>query len=294
MTSASRRTLGLAACLTASWGAAPLGAQEPDSVAAPDSLAVADSLGAPGPEAQEPDSLATDSVEVRYFPLFPDPASSAPGAVITWELPDILAHGGLSFADLVEFTPYLDPVRVGFLEGPQATVFAGSGPIGLRYNADGYEIAPLVGGPLDLHQIPLVEVERLRLIREPGGYRTASQGYRNRRGEPYSRIEAGTGLRQTNLLRAILSSRVGGAVVGLGFDRIDTNGSPELGSFARNFVWLNLAYQLPGQVWGQLEWRNTSSDRESLPTPKRRDWILRLRRTFGDAWYADIIAGSGR
>ncbi|UCF19332.1 MAG: hypothetical protein JSU87_15600, partial [Gemmatimonadota bacterium] len=107
-------------------------------------------------------------------------------------------------------------------------------------------------------------------------------------------IEAGTGLRQTNLLRAILSSRVGGAVVGLGFDRIDTNGSPELGSFARNFVWLNLAYQLPGQVWGQLEWRNTTSDRESLPTPKRRDWILRLRRTFGDAWYADIIAGSGR
>ncbi len=243
-------------------------------------------------EAQEPDSSeARDSLPEPAFPIFPDPASQKPGVAQTWEMRDLLSTGALSFADLFEFTPFLDPLRAGFLEGPQVAVFAGSGGGGFRYNLDGYELVPLSGGALDLHLISLVELQRVALVRSPGGYRAYSQTYRKPRDEPYSRIEAGTGDQDANLLRAFLSSRIGGARVAFGYDQIDTDGFGTLGSSKRAVVWANLAHRLPGAVWGQLEFRSTTADRESFPKPKRTDWILRLRRPFGENWHADLVAG---
>jgi hypothetical protein len=262
-----------------------LPAQEPDSagVQAPDSV-----------EAQAVDTAAVpDSLAVVSFPLFPEPASRVPGLAAEWGLHDLLMTGALTFGGLLEYTPFLDQIRVGFLEGPHYASFSGRGPASLRFNQDGYEIVPILGGPLDLNLISLVELQNVRLVAEPGGYRAYSQTYRNDSREPYSRIESGTGDRRTNLLRGILSSRVATALVGFGFDRVDTQGLAETGKSTRTVVWANLSHPLPLGVWGQAEYRGTTTERESFANPKRSDWLFRLRRAFADGWNADIIAGRG-
>jgi hypothetical protein len=206
---------------------------------------------------------------------------------------DLLSTGALSFADLLEFTPFFDPLRAGFLEGPQSVIFAGRGGGSFAYTVDGYEIVPFTGGALDLHSFSIVELQRMALVHEPGGYRAYSQTYRNPRHEPYSRIDAGSGDRETNLLRGFLSSGIGRARVAFGYDRIDTDGFIENGAAKRDAVFAKLAYPLPWGVWGQLEYRNSSTDRDLFPNPKRTDWIVRLRRPFGDSWHTDLVAGHG-
>ena len=267
-------------------------AQEPDSIAAQvqDSAAVQDSTAVP-----VPDSLAAaDSAVVRAFPIFPAMASRDPGIAWQWNFPDILGTGALTFAHLVEYTPFMNPVRTGFVEGPEVAVFAGRGAASLRFNTEGYEIVPLLGGALDLRLIPLVQQQQIRLIREPGGYRVSEQTYRNPRSDPYSRIEAGTGDKRTNLLRAFLSSRVSKAVVTFGFDRVDTNGGADVGASKRTVVMGSLAVPMPAGLWAQLEYRGVTADRELFPNPERTDWIFRLRRAFSNGWYADLVAGSAK
>lgn len=267
-------------------GAAPpicgeLTAQEPDTLA----VQAGDTLLA------RADTAAADTV-VATFPIFPDMASHTPGLAWQWDMPDILGTGALTFAQLVEFTPYLDPVRSGFLEGPQLAVFAGRGAASFRYNSEGYEVVPLLGGALDLRMIPLVQQERIRLIQEPGGYRVSETNYRNKSREPYSRIEAGTGDRRTNLLRGYISSKISKAAVSFGLDRVDTNGN--IGFSKRIAILATVAYPLPWGVWGQLEYRGASADRENFINPQRTDWIFRLRKAFAHGWYADIVAGSAK
>lgn len=239
------------------------------------------------------DSAVADTTPPPVFPLFPAAASVSAGLAAEWNLPDLLATGALSFADLFEFGPHLDPLRAGFLEGPHFGVFAGAGAGSFGYDVEGYRVAPLLGGGLDLNLPSLVELQRVRLIRVPGGYRAIGELYRNERREPYSRIEAGTGDENANLLRGTLSSRIGRTPVGFGYDRFDTDGAGN-GSSRRDVVWASAARRLAFQVWGQLEFRGTSTDRDSFPNPQRTDWILRLRRPFErSGWSTELIAGHG-
>jgi len=258
----------------------------PDSAAVQDSAVVQDTTGA----AQ--DTVPADSLPPPTpFPTFPAAEPRVPTLAAAWDLSDILSVGAVSMADVLEFAAVLQPVRVGFLEGPQTALFAGGGAAGLRYQVDGYEFAPVEGGPLDLHLLPLVEVQGLWLTRVPGGYALSSRSYRNEDRAPYSRIEAGTGDRDANLIRAFFAGRFAGGPLGFGFDRIDTDGQRELGSSERSVVWGQWAHQLPWGVWGQVEVRNTSAERDSFPAADRTDWIVRLRRPLGAGWHADVVGG---
>ncbi len=263
-------------------------AQEPDTLAAQPQ----DTLTAPQDTLPAVADTATADSVVAAFPVFPDMASQSPGVAWQWDMPDILGTGALTFAQLVEFTTFLDPIRSGFLEGPQIAVFAGRGPASFRYNSEGYEIVPLLGGALDLRMIPLVQQERIRLIHEPGGFRVSDTNYRNKKKEPYSRIEAGTGDRRTNLLRGYISSKISKASVSFGLDRVDTNGT--IGFSRRTAILATVAYPFPWGVWGQLEYRSASADRENFLNPQRTDWILRFRKAFSHGWHADVVAGSAR
>ena len=258
--------------------------QEADSLPA----AVADSAAI---EAADTAGLV-DSLIVPSFPLFPEPASAEPGVLARWDLSDLLNTGSLTFGDLIERVPFLTPIRAGFLEGPQAEVFAGSGSAGLRASLDGYQLVPLFGGPLDTHLISLTELQEVRLIREPGGTHAALQTYRRDRPEAYSRIAGGTGDRRANLFRGYLSSQLSSMLFTFSFDRVDTRGDPILGSSRRTVVDASIAHQLPAGLWGQLETRLTSTERDSFPSPRQTDWIVRLRRSFGDEWHADLVGGS--
>ena len=206
----------------------------------------------------------------------------------------LLASGALTFADLLEHSPFMQPIRVGFLEGPQAEVFSGAGPVSLRYQADGYEIAPIEGGPLDLHLLSSIELQRLRLARAPGGFLLSSDSYRSDSREAYSRIEAGTGDLDTNMIRGFFYSQLLGAPFGFGFDRLDTDGRGDLGSAERTVIWARFDRPLPGGLWGQVEFRNTGSERDSFPAPDRSDVIGRLRRPIGRGWYVDAVGGLAR
>ncbi len=289
-----RRALVLLVLLSAAsrYGDALL-AQEPDTLPAaeraPDQ--VPDSLQAPDSLALQ-DSVAPADTIVPRFPWFPDPATRRPGIAADWKMRDLLSTGALSFADLIEFTPLLDPVRAGFFDGPQMSVFAGSGPGSFRYDIDGYEIAPLLGGGVDLHLIPLVELQEARMVRMPGGYHAIGHAYRRDRREPYSRVEAGTGDRNTALLRGFFSSRLFGAPFGFGVDRVSTNGV--VGPADRTFVWFDFAVPLPMGIWGEVEYRGTRVGRDAFDNISRTDWILRLRRAFSKGWYADVVAGQGK
>ena len=272
-------------------------AQEPDSVAlqpqdtsaiaAADSLALADSL------AQAADTVAVDTVVVRFFPLFPAPASRRPGVMFRWTNADILNTGALTLGDLLEILPDPDPVRAGFLEGPQTSVFAGGGPASFRLSIEGYEIVPMGGGAFDQHQVDLVSQGGARLIRAPGGTQLVVETFRNSRPDAYSRIEAGTGDRNANLLRGYFSAWAAGNLIGFGLDRVDTRGLPDLGQSERTVVYGSLARELPAKIWGQVEVRSTTINRDNFPSPRRTDWIARLRREFGAGWFADVVAGTG-
>ena len=263
---------------------ASLAAQQPTP---PDTALVQDTARA-AQDTAAPDTLPPPTL----FPAAPAAVPRAPALTRYWDHSALLSRGVLTMADVLEFVPLLQPIRAGFLEGPQASIFAGGGAVGLRYRADGYELAPIAGGPLDLHLLPLVEVQDLWLTRVPGGYELSSVSYENERREPYSRIEAGTGDRDANLIRAFFAGRFVGGPFGFGFDRIDTDGQPQLGSSERTVVWGKWAHELPGGVWGQVELRKTSADRDSFPAANRTDWILRLRRPLGAGWQADLVGGS--
>ncbi len=256
-------------------------AQQPDTT-------VAEQDGEGQEQVQE-----TDSVEVRNFPLRPEYRPASLVLSSRWEHRDLLGTGALDLADILEFTPWLTPIRAGFLEGPQAEVFAGGGSVGLRVMLDGYDYVPMGStGYIDTRLIPLAEFGSLALIREPGGYRIDGRGYRKERPDAYSRVDGGTGDRDANLVRGVLVSELFGAPVGFYFDRVDSRGSDELGSTERNSLMANMALSLPAEIWGQLEVRRTVVRRDSLVAPDRTDWIVRLRRSLGKGWHGDIIAGT--
>ncbi len=259
-----------------------LAGQEPDTVPA-DTQVVAQEVG--------------DTAEVKFaaaFPDFPDPTSRSPGLVVRWDHEELLATGALSLADLLEYQAPFVPARAGYFEGPQASVFAGAGPASLRLTIDGYEYVPLLGGFLDWHQPAYVGHQRVRLIREPGGYEIATETYRRDRPEAYSRIEGSTGDPRHNIIRAYFASEFLGGPLAFGFDRVSSATTAEIGSTDRTAILGSLARRLPGDVWGKLEYRRSSVDRDSFPSPTRDDWVFRLRRAFPGGWYADVIAGTGR
>lgn len=272
------------ATLTLAW---PLAAQPPpDTTPPPPQDTTAQQPQDTGAAAQP------DTTEVRVFPRFTVADSVSPLMARRWEHEDLLGRGALDAGELLEFEPELVPIRAGFFEGPQAHLFAGAGGTSVRWLVDGYELVPLgTVGYLDTHLISIAEYDRVDLLRGPGGYRLEADLFRRQRREAYSRVNGGTGDRDTNLIGGIFAARLFGAPMAFGFDRVDSRGSVELGSMERNSIWTQLSYPLPADVWGQIEFRRTVADRDSLIGTDRTDVILRFRRRLGPSWTADVIAG---
>ncbi len=235
--------------------------------------------------------MDADSVAPPAFPLFARPPARSPEIARRWSFAELKMIPALDLGGYLEFGPWMTPVRAGFLEGPGTFVFAGSGSPSLQYSIDGYEFVPLGSGYLDTHQLSVVEVEQLDLLREPGGYRLSSRSYRRSRSDAYSRVEGGTGDRSTNIIRAALATEIFGGPWGFGFDRLDTRGSDENGSMERTTIWGKISYPLMAGIWGQFEYRRTVMGRDSLAAPDRTDIVFRFRAPLGSGWSADLIGG---
>ena len=269
----------------------------PDTVARPDTAVIA----------EPPDSAAVDSAAVPApaAPAAPDttPIPQLPRlraevtrdrdvGVWTWDQTALLASGALTLTDLLEQIPGVTGVRYGFFGLPETVASLGNAG-NIELVLDGYVIDPLGTTALDLSRIELAELSHVRVERRLGGLRVEVESLSPRYNVPYSRIEAGTGYYETNLLRGLfLAPRFLGGSVGLGVERLASKAFNEP---AENFGgWAK--WTLTGDRLGlQVEYRRASISRQGEAfgrfEGRRDDVVLRTRAALAPGLTAEAYLG---
>jgi len=287
-------------------GPAPAHAQDPPRPPSRRFIPRTDTVVRPDTAVQPQDSvaLAADTL-ARPAPTPPDtsPIPQLPrlhagarrdgeAGVWTWDQTELLASGALTLTELLERIPGVTGVRYGFLGLPEtAATFGGAGNIELVL--DGYVVDPLGVGALDLSRIELAELGHVRVERRLGGLRVEVESISPRFNVPYSRIEAGTGYYETNLLRGLfLAPRFLGGSVGLGVERLAAEAFREptenFGGWAK--------WTLAGSRFGlQVEYRRGSITRQGEAfgrfEGRRDDVVLRTRAALAPGLAAEAYIG---
>ena len=235
-----------------------------------------------------PDSLAADSLDADslppppVLPTLPDPvpAGFATG-VWEWDREALLSTHGQTLWELLARVPGVLAIRSGDFGSAVAAVPVGHGGGSVRVYHDGVEQLPLDGAVPDLAQVALSALERVRVVRRPGGldvhlYRRVHSDVR-----PMSRIEAGTGDLDTNLLRATFSfPRAFGGKAAFAIERLDTKGRSMPGAVTGAVFRYSLHR---GDAAGvRFEIRRAAADRDPYtPSPGT---VSRSDRTISGAW----------
>jgi len=265
----------------------------PDTLVRPDSAALEpqDSAAAAADSAAEP--AAPDTTPIPQLPrLRAEATRDGEAGVWTWDQTDLLASGALTLTDLLERIPGVTGVRYGFVGLPE-TVASLGGAGSIELVLDGYVVDPLGTTTLDLSRIELAELGRVRVERRLGGLRVEIESLSPRYKAPYSRIEAGTGYYETNLLRGLfLTPRFLGGSVGLGVERL---ASEAFGEPVENFSgWAK--WTLTGSRLGlQVEYRRGSISRQGEAfgrfEGRRDDVVLRTRAALAPGLAAEAYVG---
>jgi hypothetical protein len=194
----------------------------------PDTLR-ADDLPAEAVEAGQEADLQPDSIPPvvpRNVPQgrIPPPRQPEPG-VWEWEREDLLASPSLTLHDLVSFVPGVTLVRGGDVGAPVGFSVFGSGGGQVRVFLDGVEDAPLEGGVVDLAQVGMTGLERVRLERGPADVRLYLTTHQIDDPRPFTLLEVATGDLRTNLFRAgfVHPDALGGTLL-VALDRADSDG----------------------------------------------------------------------
>ncbi len=280
----------------------------PDSVAAQqerlaDSLAtVQDSLAA--------DSALVDSLTAAGDTLTPPPLlprihwpvePSARSGVWEWGPEELAGARGQTLWQLVREAPGLIGVRGGDIGAPIAVIPVGYSGGAARLYWDGAEQLPLEGSIADLSRIPLAGLERVRIVRRPGGVDIHLRRLDHADPRAYSRIEVGTGDLATNVLRATFSMpRAVGGKLAVAIERLDTRGREDPGSTTGG--WFRYSAHAGDRASASFELRRMSSARatawEAPGQAARSDWTLHGRVALAEealleAWRtrASLTAG---
>lgn len=278
------------------------GAQEPpDTLQAPgdslpqDSALVADSLVA--------DSLASDSVEVDslppppVFPSLPDPVPEGfTSGIRVWDREELLSARGQTLWELLSDVPGLLTVRSGDFGAAVAVFPVGYSGGGIRLYYDGVEHLPLEGSVPDLARISLSGLERVRVVRRPGGLEVHLFRYVHADPQAMTLIEAGTGDLDTNLLRATFSfPRVLVGKASVAIERLDTRGRDMPGAVTG--AWFRYSLHRGDSAGIRFETRRMAADRdvftESPRTVSRSDWTLQGIWAPGRGMLAEAWATGG-
>lgn len=253
-------------------------AQEP-----PDTLQVPpDSI--PQDSAMVTDSVASDSVEVDsvppppVLPALPDPAPEGlPSGIWEWDRDELMSSRGQTLWELLSDVPGLLTIRSGDF-GAAVTVFpVGYSGGGIRVYYDGVEHLPLEGSVPDLARIPLSGLERVRVVRRPGGLEVHLFRFVHSDAQALTLVEAGTGDLDTNLLRATFSfPRVLAGKASLAIERLDTRGRETPGAVTG--VWFRYSLHRGDNAGLRFETRRMAAERdvftESPGNVARSDWTL--------------------
>lgn len=257
----------------------PPDAPRPDTVPAdtllPDTVA-GDTLPA--------DSMAAaDTVPLERLPtLRPAVPEGWERGVWEWDREDLLGSRARTLAELLTQVPGVVGLRGGDFGMPQAASAFGLGGGGLRVFRDGVELIPLEGSVPDLSRVALTGVESVRVERTPAGLRVELRSLRARDRRPYSRIEAGTGDLDTNLLRGVFfHPRAFGGNAGLSLDRIDTRGPGLQEPGAVTSVWLHYAYLRERDLGLTFDFHRSTSNRDTLFVPGE---MTRTDLKLGGRW----------
>ncbi len=254
------------------------------------------------------DSLALDTIpgdtlpeprpvrNLRDLPT-PVPAGWSTG-IWEWDRVALLSSRALSLLELLELIPGVTALRGGDYGQPATVTAFGLGPGRVRIYLDGAELAPLDGGVVDLAQVGIGGLDRVRVERRMGELRVDLTGLRLTDSRVYSLLEVGTGDLGTNIFRGTLAhpNAFGGNAV-LALDRIDTEGPDRDETGVSSGVHLRYDY-FPGEATAlSAEWRRMMARRpEGLWAPAqvtRTDWSLRARREILEGMTAELFFHSG-
>lgn len=152
------------------------------------------------------------------------PRNVEPG-VWEWDRADLLAAPSLTLHDLLSFVPGVTLVRGGDVGTPVGISVFGSGGGQVRVFLDGVEDPPLEGGVVDLSQVGVTGLERVRLERGPADVRLYLTTHQIDDPRPFTLLEVATGDLRTNLFRAgfVHPDALGGTLL-VALDRIDSDG----------------------------------------------------------------------
>jgi hypothetical protein len=285
---------GLAAAAT--FAAADLRAQDTIPVPAPPDTAT---ISIPGeavrgdtiPDAARPDSVPADSTRpAPNFPLYPE-GRQAGFAAATWVFGprELGRFHGLTLTELLDRIPGLVVTRGGGVGQPQGISAFSSGGGRFRVFLDGWEVRPLSGTSLNLENIPLLDVQEVRITRGLQETRIDVQSLRPRDRRPYAQIEGGEGDFATRMLRGLFMRPIGDRfMVNVGIDVVETQGFRRREDYTGNTGVARLSYAFAPDRALQLEYRTTSVDAQrqqgtaELPRESfdRGELLLRGRGRF--------------
>ncbi len=272
----------------------------PDTVPRPDTLFLSDTsrvLVVPDTAVTRPGGEA-DTSSAAPFHRVPEMVGGTPAGPATgvwvFEREDILGSRALTLAELVSTLPGVLPLRGGDFGTPRTVTAYALGGGGVRVLWDGVEIVPLDGGAVDLGQVGLGGVERVRIVRDPAELRIEITSLRNFDPRPYTLVEAGTGDLNTNVFRGtFVHPHALGGSLGVSLDRLDTRGprGEESGSLVG--AWLRYTWH-GGDRWavtGELRRMKAENDVTLFPSSSTRaDWVLRARGRLAPGLVAEAYA----
>ena len=279
--------------LVAGLPATPLNAQDPDSVVVADSTAVpvvGDSAVAPSPDSILPEDT------VRIYRRLVDMPAEIPSVdrlgpdTWHWSREALLGRPRFTLLELLMEVPGVLPLRWGDYGSPEGVVLDGMTGGRVRVFFDGVEEVELLGSEPDLSRIPLTGLESVTARRVGGELRIDLHALQADEARPLSMIEAGTGDLDTNIFRGtfIQGDAFGGAI-GVGIERIDTQGRGANEPGARQGVWLRYMRPVGEKLQIAAEFRRGLSEQTVGRGPdrmQRHASILRGRWAFSE----DIVA----
>lgn len=282
--------------------ALPAFAQDP---ARPDSVP-ADTLQVPIPPGAVTSDTLPDkpggAVEDTAAPppvlaAFPDPGPTGWAvAEWVWDRQELLRVGGVTLVDLLMRVPGLTLTRAGGLGRPVAVAPLGLGGGRLHVFLNGYEWDPGTFSIVDLFEIGLVDLERVRLVRGLNEVRLELTSYRLDSREPYSLVEAASGsIQNTRVVRGLFARPAwGNNLVAGGFDLVDTRGTrrAESSTLAAGFARWTHAFSPSTGI--RAEYRQNTVTREAAPfvqSTTRRSLTVTGRTRLSEHLTADAVVG---
>jgi hypothetical protein len=241
---------------------------------------------------------ASDSIARPEAPPFPaelePPDSLSSATVRSWDREALLAAAPQSLLDFLEHEePGLTGLSADYFAGPFVALDGVFGAGFVHVIVDGLEMDPLEGGIVDLRRVSLIQVERLRVVREAGSARIEITTISHGKGPAYSRIEAGTGRPSLNTVRGVFANGLGAHVqmAGAG-DFLDVAGAPYPAHRLDGWGRLSL---MPGsgRIGIEVRGRSESIDRQpfGLESFSRGEAYLHARADLASWLQADGWAG---